>query len=184
MSSSPSITIRRATLGDIPAITAIYGHWVANGTASFELEPPDEAEMGRRFETITAAGYPYLVAEQEGRIAGYSYASAWRPRRAYRASVEDSIYVAPDMTRTGTGRLLLAELIRQCEALGYRQMVAVIGDSGQAPSIELHRAAGFTMVGVLKSIGFKHGRWLDGVLMQRALGEGDTTPLEAWRDGL
>jgi L-amino acid N-acyltransferase YncA len=168
--------IRPATVGDIPAITAIYRPAVLYGTASFELEPPDEAEMRRRFEAITNGGYPYFAAEVSGRIAGYGHASAYRTRAAYRYSVEDSIYVAPDAHRRGVGRALLAALITACTERGYRQMVAVIGDSAQEASIGLHRALGFSVSGSIRAIGFKHGRWLDTVIMQRPLGDSDRTP--------
>jgi len=171
----PAVAIRAATVEDIPAITAIYRPAVIEGTASFELEPPDEAEMRRRFAAIAGDGYPYIVAERGGRIVGYAYVNAYRPRPAYRYSVEDSIYVAADAQRLGAGRALLAELIVQATARGYRQMIAVIGDSGQVGSIGLHRAHGFTFSGTIHSVGYKHGRWLDSVLMQRALGPGDTT---------
>ena len=170
------MTLRLATLNDIPEITAIYAHWVLTGTATFELEPPSESEMRQRFETITAAGYPYLAAEHEGRIAGYAYANAHRPRPAYRFTVEDSIYVAPGAQRTGAGRLLLARLIEECTRRDYRQMIAVIGDSQQTPSIGLHRAMGFEMTGTMSSVGYKFGRWVDGVVMQLPLGPGDTAP--------
>jgi L-amino acid N-acyltransferase YncA len=169
-------TLRPASLNDIPEITAIYAHWVLTGTATFELEAPSQAEMRQRFETITAAGYPYLVAALDGRIAGYAYANAHRPRPAYRFTVEDSIYVAPSAQRTGAGRLLLARLIDECTRRGYRQMIAVIGDSQQTPSIGLHRAMGFEMTGTMKSVGYKFGRWVDGVVMQLPLGPGDTAP--------
>jgi L-amino acid N-acyltransferase YncA len=168
--------IRPATVEDIPAITAIYRPAVLHGTASFELEPPDEAEMQCRFETITKAGYPYLVAEYSGRVWGYGYANAYRSRPAYRYSVENSIYVAPDVHRRGIGRALLAALIATCSERGFRQMIAVIGDSGQHASIGLHRDLGFTVIGTIRSVGFKHGRWLDAVLMQRPLGDGDRRP--------
>jgi len=168
--------IRPATAADIAAITAIYRPAVLHGTASFELEPPDEGEMRRRLETITSAGYPYLVAEISGGIVGYGYASAYRARPAYRYSVENSIYVAPNAQRRGVGRSLLEALIAICTERGFRQMVAVIGDSGQAVSIGLHRALGFTFSGTIHSVGFKYGRWLDTVIMQRPLGDGDRTP--------
>jgi phosphinothricin acetyltransferase len=160
----------------VPAITAIYRWAVLNGTASFELEPPHAAEMLRRFEAVTQAGLPYLVADVDGQIAGYAYASAYRTRPAYRCTVEDSVYVAPERQRQGVGAALLAALIEACAAKGYRQMIAVIGDSAQQASIGLHRALGFTLCGTLRAVGFKHGRWLDSVLMQRQLGEGDRTP--------
>jgi phosphinothricin acetyltransferase len=170
-----SLLIRAATAADIPAITAIYDHAVRHGTASFELEPPDTAEMVRRHRALVDAGFPYLVAEADGTVAGYAYAGAYRPRPAYRFSVEDSVYVAPALHRRGVGRALLAALIAEAEQRGFRQMVAIIGDSAQAPSIELHRAAGFRMIGAVENVGFKFGRWLDTVLMQRALGPGAVT---------
>ena len=170
-----SVSIRAATLADIPAITRIYAQSVSTGTASFELEPPDEAEMARRMQALLDGGYPYIVAEIGGAIAGYAYAGSYRPRPAYRFSVEDSIYVDPKAQRRGAGRLLLAHLIEECERRGFRQMVAVIGDSAQMPSIELHRALGFRMVGTVENVGYKFGRWLDSVNMQRALGPGATT---------
>ncbi|HEY1982856.1 MAG TPA: GNAT family N-acetyltransferase [Xanthobacteraceae bacterium] len=168
--------LRPAAGGDIAAITRIYGDAVTHGTASFELEPPDEAEMARRHQALLAGGYPYLVAEVTGAIAGYAYAGAYRARPAYRWCVEDSVYVAPDYHRRGIGRLLLARLVEECEQHGFRQMIAVIGDSAQTPSIALHAALGFDMIGRLRSVGFKHGRWLDTPLMQRALGPGETAP--------
>ena len=174
-----SFTLRDCAEADIPAIAAIYGHWVTHGVASFELEPPDAEEMGRRRAAILAAGYPYLVAEGEGgRLLGYAYASAWRTRPAYRFGCENSVYVAPDAGQGGVGRAILGALIARCEAKGLRLMVAVIGDSGNAPSIGLHRAMGFQLAGVLPATGWKHGRWVDTVLMTRPLGPGATTPPE------
>jgi L-amino acid N-acyltransferase YncA len=172
------LSIRPATIADLPAITAIYRPAVLNGTASFELEPPDEPEMARRMLAILASGFPYLVAEQQGdgEILGYGYLGAYRPRAAYRWSVENSIYVAPSAQRTGAGRLLLQALIEAATTAGYRQMIAVIGDSQSAGSIGLHTALGFAHAGTVRSVGFKHGRWLDQVIMQRPLGPGDTTP--------
>ena len=170
--------VRAATAADIPAITAIYRPAVLTGTASFELSAPDEAEMGRRLAAVLDAGLPYLVAEVDATVAGYGYLGAYRPRPAYAWSVENSIYVAPDAQRAGVGRALLAALINIATQRGFRQMIAVIGDSGQRGSIGLHRAAGFTFCGTVHSVGFKNGRWLDQVLMQRALGAGDgTAPL-------
>lgn len=169
------VTIRPVTPDDIRAITAIYAHAVRHGTASFETEPPDEAEMTARRKNLVDSGYPYLVAEIGGRVAGYAYAGPYRPRIAYRYTVEDSVYIGPDAHRQGIGRLLLAELLAQAEARGFRQMIAVIGDSAQTASIELHRSLGFVPVGTFTSVGYKHGRWLDSVLMQRALGEGAQT---------
>jgi len=161
---------------DLDAITAIYGHAVATGTASFELEPPSRDEMARRRSALLDAGYPYLVAEVGGRIAGYAYASAYRARPAYRGTVENSVYVDQAVQGRGIGRALLGRLVDECAARGFRQMVAVIGDSANHASRRLHEAAGFTLVGTLHSVGWKHGRWLDTVLMQRSLGTGDDTP--------
>jgi phosphinothricin acetyltransferase len=171
----PPCRIRPAVLSDIPTITRIYAAAVQHGTASFELEPPDQAEMARRMERLREGGYPYIVAERDGAVAGYAYAGVYRPRPAYRWSVEDSVYIAPQHQRAGIGRHLLDHLIRAAERGGFRQMIAVIGDSpNQEPSIGLHRQAGFRLVGILENVGFKHGRWLDSVLMQRELGAGDT----------
>jgi L-amino acid N-acyltransferase YncA len=169
--SAPNI--RPATAADIPAIAAIYRPAVLTGTASFELEPPGEAEMLRRFEAVAQAGYPYFVAELDGRIAGYAYANAYRTRPAYRFSVEDSIYIAPDMQGRGIGGALLRALIDACTARGFRLMVAIIGDSAQRASIALHRRHGFTFCGTIHSVGYKFDRWLDSVIMQLPLGEGD-----------
>jgi phosphinothricin acetyltransferase len=168
--------VRPATPADIPAITRIYAHAVRHGTASFELEPPDEAEMTRRQRALLDGGYPYLVAEIDGSVAGYAYAGPYRTRPAYRFSVENSIYVAPQAHRRGIGRVLLDALIAECDMRGYRLMIAVIGDSAQAPSIALHRAAGFKMVGAFEGVGYKFDRWLDSVLMQRPLGKGSSAP--------
>jgi phosphinothricin acetyltransferase len=168
--------IRPATLADIPAITRIYAHAVTHGTASFELSPPDEAEMTRRMQALLDGKFPYFAAEIDGRVAGYAYASLYRTRPAYRFTVEDSVYIAPDMHRRGIGRTLLEKLIEACTALGFRQMIAVIGDSQQHASIGVHKACGFTPAGNLRSIGWKFGQWLDTPLMQRALGPGDSAP--------
>jgi phosphinothricin acetyltransferase len=171
-----SILIRPASDADLPAITAIYGHAVTHGTATFETEPPGEAEMGERFRAIVTGGFPYLVAcTEDGRTVGYAYAGLYRTRVAYRHTLEDSIYIDPAFHRRGVGRGLLDRLLTESEACGFRQMVAVIGDSAQVPSIALHRAAGFRMVGTFEAVGFKFGRWLDTVMMQRALGEGAQT---------
>jgi phosphinothricin acetyltransferase len=169
-----SLTIRAAEAADIPAITRIYAHAVLHGTASFELEPPDETEMARRMRALLDGGYPYLVAELDGAVSGYAYAGPYRTRPAYRFSVEDSVYVAPEAQRRGVGRALLIELIAEAERRGFRQMIAVIGDADQAPSIELHRSLGFRLIGAIEAVGFKFDRWLASVLMQRALGLGDT----------
>lgn len=166
------ILIRPSRDGDIAAIQAIYAHAVAHGTASFEIDPPDLDEMTARRQRLIDAGYPYLVAERAGMVVGYAYAGPYRPRPAYRFSVENSIYVAPDMKGQGVGRRLIDALIVAAEARGYRQMIAVIGDSGNAASITLHARAGFRMIGTFEAAGFKFGRWLDSVFMQRALGDG------------
>jgi L-amino acid N-acyltransferase YncA len=166
---------RPATVADIPAVTAIYAHAVRHGTATFEIDPPNEDEMADRFRALAKAGLPYLVAERDGKVQGYAYAGLYRTRFAYRYTLEDSIYVDRDCRGRGIGRALIDHLLSQAGARGFRQMIAVIGDSEQAASIALHRAAGFTMVGTLAAVGFKFGRWLDTVLMQRPLGPGATT---------
>jgi phosphinothricin acetyltransferase len=174
------VSIRPATPADIPAITRIYAHAVQHGTASFELEPPDEAEMTRRQQALLDGGFPYLVATGNGAgdstVLGYAYAGPYRARPAYRFSVENSVYVAADAHRRGVGRALMDRLIAESVARGYRLMIAVIGDSAQTPSIELHRAAGFKLVGAFEGVGYKFDRWLDTVLMQRALGKGTSAP--------
>jgi phosphinothricin acetyltransferase len=170
-----SAVVRVAAPRDLAAITAIYEHAVRYGTASFEIEPPTLAEMTQRFETLQVGGYPYVVAELDGSIAGYAYAGPYRARPAYHWSIEDSIYIAPQSQRRGIGRMLLQRLLAESEVRGFRQMIAVIGDSANAASIELHRALGFRLVGTFDNVGFKFGRWLDSVLMQRALGKGETT---------
>jgi L-amino acid N-acyltransferase YncA len=169
------MNIRLATLADIPAITRIYAHAVAHGTASFELTPPNEAEMTRRMQALLDGKFPYLVAEVDGGVVGYAYASLYRTRPAYRFTVEDSVYIAPEMHRRGIGKMLLEKLIEASAARGFRQMIAVIGDSDQAASIGVHKACGFEPAGNLRNIGFKLGRWLDTPLMQRELGEGAKT---------
>lgn len=170
------VRIRPCQDADIPAITAIYREAVTTGTASFELEAPDEAEMRRRRAALVDGGYPYLVAEIDGQVAGYAYAGPYRTRPAYRASVENSVYVAPPLQGRGIGRELLGALVLAASVRGFRQMIAVIGDSANHASVRLHAAAGFAPVGTLRSVGWKHGRWLDTVLMQRDLGAGDATP--------
>lgn len=170
------MNIRPTTPADIPAIAAIYAHAVRTGTATFELEPPTEAEMLRRYDKLRAGGFPYIVAEIDGAVAGYAYAGPFRERPAYRFTVEDSIYIAPDRQKRGIGKALMAELVRLSTEAGFRQMLAVIGDSNQAGSIALHKACGFQHVGVFKSVGYKFDRWLDTVQMQLPLGKGDTAP--------
>lgn len=167
------LIVRASTGADVAQCAEIYRHHVLHGTASFEVDPPGLAEMGKRRDAVLELGLPYLVAEKQGRVMGYAYAGNWRPRPAYKFSVEDSIYIAHDAVGQGVGKALLPVLIDRCTALGKRQMVAVIGDSAQTASIRLHAACGFEMVGTLKDIGFKFGRWLDSVLMQRPLGAGD-----------
>lgn len=175
MSGAPPI-IRDGEEADVPAIAAIYAHAVRTGRASFELAPPGEDKMRSRRAALVASGHPYLVAERDGEVLGYAYAGPYRPRAAYGNTVENSVYVREDRQGLGLGRTLLAALIAACEAQGYRQMVAVIGDSANRGSIRLHEAMGFAMVGTLRSVGRKHGLWLDTVLMQRSLGPGDGTP--------
>jgi L-amino acid N-acyltransferase YncA len=170
--------IRNVTDADVAAIQSIYSHWVLNGTASFELEPPSVDEMKRRRDDVIAKGLPYLCAEHDGAVIGYAYANAFRPRPAYRFCVEHSVYAHPEARRSGVARLLMAELIARCELAGARQMVAVIGDSSNAASIGLHAAMGFNHVGIIRATGWKFNRWVDTVLMQRTLGVGSTTPPE------
>src|SRR5262245_47207666 len=172
------LIVRASTEADVARCAEIYAHHVLHGTASFEVDAPDLAEMKRRRAAVRDLGLPHLVAERQGRVMGYAYASNWRPRLAYTFSVEDSTDSDKDAVVQGVGKALLPSLIEQCTALGKRQMVAVIGDSAQTPSIRLHASCGFAMVGTLTNIGFKFGRWLDSVLMQRALGPGDTLPPE------
>jgi len=166
-------SVRASKSEDIPAITAIYAHHVMHGLASFELLPPDVHEIARRRAEVLARGLPYLVAEAGGRLAGYAYAAPYRERPAYRFALEDSVYIHPDCIGRGIGRALLNALIKACTGAGYRQLIAVIGDSGNAGSIGLHAACGFVRTGLLPSVGFKFGRWVDSVLMQKELGEGD-----------
>ena len=173
---SLTLTVRAAKLTDLSAITAIYEDEVLNGTATYELTPPDEAEMTKRFEGLVAAGYPYLVAVDEGgAILGYAYAGPFRTRPAYNWFVEDSIYLAREARGQGVGSQLLSELLTQSQAKGFRQMLAVIGGAENAGSIRLHAKAGFEMIGTMKATGLKFGRWVDTVLMQRPLGDGATT---------
>ena len=167
-----NVSLRPAQPEDIAAIARIYAEAVTHGTASFEIEPPSYEEMQRRRQTLLAGGYPYVVAVIDGQVAGYAYAGPYRARPAYHWSVEDSVYVDPRAQRQGIGRLLLDRIVDDAQTTGFRQMIAVIGDSAQTPSIELHRAAGFRLIGTIENVGFKLGHWLDTVLMQRALGEG------------
>ena len=171
--TSPDLLIRPSTPADLPAITAIYAWNVLNGTGTFELDAPDEAEMSSRRDDVLAKGLPWLVVERASVVLGYGYANHFRPRKAYRFCLEDSLYLAADAKGQGLGRLLLAELMARCEALGARQMLAVIGDSANGGSIGVHRTLGFEPVGVMKAAGWKFERWLDVVVMQKALGLGD-----------
>jgi phosphinothricin acetyltransferase len=169
----PSLHLRPAREDDLPAITALYAREVREGVATYEYDVPGLAQMRERWVAIRAQGYPYLVAERDGEFAGYAYASSYRTRDGYRWTVEDTVYVHPDHVGRGVGKVLLARLIEDCAALGFRQMVAVIGDRSNAASIALHEKLGFRLVGVFEGLGRKHGRWLDTVQMQRALGQGN-----------
>ena len=175
----PSLLIRPSTTDDLPAITAVYAQAVLHGTGTFELDPPDQPEMARRRDDVLSKGLPWLVAQAQGQVLGYAYANHFRPRRAYRFCLEDSIYLHPDARGHGVGRVLLAELLGRCEAAGARQMLAVIGDAANAGSIGVHAALGFEHTGVLKASGWKFDRWLDVVLMQRGLGPGAALPAPA-----
>ena len=175
MASGENVTVRASRDDDVPSIAAIYGHHVMHGLGSFEETAPAVEEMARRRAEIVTRGFPYLVAESGGRVVGYAYCSQYRPRPGYRFSVEDSIYVEPGREGAGVGSLLLPRLIEEATARGARQMIAVIGDSANAGSIRLHARFGFRQVGTIEAVGFKRGRWVDSVLMQRALGEGAST---------
>ena len=170
------LLIRQSRDNDITQIAAIYDHAVETGTASFELDPPGPDEMARRRTALIDAGYPYLVAELDEKIAGYAYAGPYRTRPAYRHSVENSVYIADWARRRGVGQALLKALVAACERAGYRQMIAIIGDSRHQASISLHRVHGFTLVGTIKDVGYKHGQWLDSVIMQMPLGPGSSAP--------
>ena len=171
-----SITVRDAVAADMYEVQSIYAHHVAHGFATFEENPPSVEELLRRRMSVIDRGLPYLVAEIETRVVGFSYAMAYRPRVAYRFTIEDFVYVAHDLIGRGIGRALLGELIARCELGPWRQMLAVIGDSGNAASIAMHRRMGFRPAGIQQSVGFKLGRWVDTVLMQRPLGAGDGQP--------
>jgi len=178
-----TLTIRPSRDDDVGAITAIYGHHVLHGVASFEEAPPSVEEMARRRAAIVDRGFPYLVAERHGRVAGYCYAGPYRPRIGYRFTVEDSIYIDPDAVGRGLGRALLGDVIERVTALGCRQMIAVIGGSETIASIRLHAALGFAPIGTFPAVGFKFGRWIDSVYMQRSLGSGSTTLPEEIANG-
>jgi phosphinothricin acetyltransferase len=171
-----AVLTRRASVDDSAAIHRLYAAEVCSGSATYEVEVPDVAEMARRVRAGIDSGYPWRVAEIDGRIAGYAYASAYRTREGYRWTVEDSVYVDPALHGRGIGRLLLAEIVNRCTELGYRRMVAVIGDSGNVASIRLHGRLGFRIAARFPGMGFKHGRWLENVQMERALGVGDRVP--------
>lgn len=168
--------IRPSREEDIPAITAIYGHHVLHSTGTFETEPPSVADMMTRRADVLSKGLPYLIAEEEGKIVGFAYGNWFKPRPAYRFSVEDSIYLAPDLHRRGLGRALLAELLARLEAVGVRKAMAVIGDSANAGSVGVHRSLGFKEIGTITSCGWKFGAWRDIVIMEKTLGAGDTQP--------
>ena len=176
MSTTDPITIRCCVAGDVSAIAAIYGRSVETGTASWEYEPPGAEEMSKRRDAVIANGFPHFVAESDGRLVGYAYASSYRARSGYRFVVEDSVYVAEELRGCGIGKRLLTTVIAECEKLGFRQMIAVIGDSENAGSIALYERCGFQHVGRFNGIGFKFGRWLDSVQMVLALGDGSDTP--------
>ena len=177
MSLSPGeLTVRDVERGDVDAVSGIYAHHVMHGTGTFELVAPTVAEMADRIAAIVDAGLPFLVADAGGHITGFAYAGPYRSRPAYRQTVEDSIYLLPEASGRGVGTALLRALLPRCEAWGARQIVAVIGDSANEASVRLHAKCGFAHVGTLRSVGWKHGRWLDTVLMQRALGAGDGQP--------
>ena len=175
MAASNELTIRAVRPEDLEAVTAVYAHDVVHGTGTFEIVPPTVAEMAARVTTVTSAGLPYLVAVEGGAVVGFAYAGAYRPRPAYRFTVEDSIYLRPDAAGRGIGTQLLTQVVGECETLGLRQMIAVIGDSENLGSIRTHAKCGFAPVGTFRAVGWKHGRWLDTVLMQRSLGAGATT---------
>lgn len=172
------LILRPSTDADVPAIAAIYAHHVTHGTGTFETTPPTEAEMAARRADVLAKGLPYLVAENEGRVLGFAYCQWFKPRPAYRFSAEDSIYLDPDAAGQRLGNKLLTELMKQAEAAGIRKLIAVIGDSGNVRSIGVHRAVGFRHVGTIESCGWKFGRWLDIVLMEKSLGEGSRSAPE------
>jgi phosphinothricin acetyltransferase len=179
-----AVTIEVIAPGDISAVTAIYTHWVLHGTGTFEVDPPEPQEMSARIDAIRKCGLPWLVARQDKIVVGYAYAGPFRPRTAYRYSVENSVYVTPERNGRGVGATLLEALIAHCESLGVRQMLAVIGDSANLGSIALHESAGFVRAGMFKNVGFKFGRWLDIVLMQREIGKGAhslPSPDEGWK---
>ena len=170
------LLIRPSHDQDLPQITAIYAHHVLHGTGTFETDPPSVTDMTTRRADVLGKGLPYLVAEQDGGVVGFAYGNWFKPRPAYRYSVEDSIYLAPDLHRKGLGRALLAELLARFEAVGIRKVMAIIGDSANVGSVGVHRALGFTQVGVVDSCGWKFGAWRDIVIMQKTLGAGNTLP--------
>lgn len=179
MDETSQLIIRPRTDADMAAITEIYTHHVLNGVSSWELSPPDCAEMTARAHALETAGYPYFVAEFGGEIVGYTYAGAYRPRPAYRFTVENTIYISHSLRRGGIGTALMGKLIETCTDMGFRQMIGIVGDSQNLQSIDFHKKLGFQQMGVVKNIGFKFGRWMDQVLLQRPLGEGaESDPAE------
>lgn len=179
-----TITVRDATIVDMAVVQAIYSYYVTRTCSSFEEQPPDIAEMEARLTKTRERGLPYLVAEADGEVVGFTYAGPFRFRSAYRYTIEDSIYVAPSVTRRGVGVALLGELVERCTLLGYRQMIGVIGDSANQGSISLHRRLGFRQEGVLRGVGLKFGRWVDVVIMHRSLGEADVGLPDVTQPGL
>jgi L-amino acid N-acyltransferase YncA len=177
------VALRPVEAGDVASIGRIYREAVLNGTASFEIDPPSDQEMARRMAALLDGGFPYVVATRGADLLGYAYAGPYRTRPAYRFTVEDSIYIDADVRGRGIGSALLARILAACEALGYRQMVAIIGDGANEASVALHRRAGFRLTGILEAVGWKHGRWIDSVIMQRGLGRGaqhPPGPASAW----
>jgi phosphinothricin acetyltransferase len=172
VSADASPVVRAAVPADLEAVTAIYAHYVTATVATFEEDPPTAGQWRQRMDAVTGRELPFLVAEQDGAVLGYAYASPWRPRPAYRHTVEDTVYLSPGQTGRGLGRALLSALLAGCAQAGARQVIAVIADSGDPASVALHRRAGFELAGRLRRVGYKHGRWLDTVLMQRDLGPG------------
>ncbi len=174
--TAETLLVRDATEADMAAVATIYGHYVLYGTPTFETEPPGPEEMARRRAALLAQGYPYLVAEIDGVVLGYAYVTAYRPRPAYWNTVENSIYLHHAAGGRGVGTRLLKALVEACESRGFRQIIAMIGDSGNEASLRLHLAHGFERIGTLRAVGYKHGRWIDTVCLQRSLGAGDAAP--------
>jgi L-amino acid N-acyltransferase YncA len=174
--TQPFVHLRPATQADFEAITAIYSHHVQHGTGTFETVPPSHSDMLKRWDDVCAKGLPWLCAERDGKVIGFAYANWFRPREAFRFCAEDSVYIAPEAIGQGLGRALLVELMQQCEAVGIRKMVAVVGDSANVGSVSLHQAVGFSLATTLPACGWKQDRWLDIVILERWLGTGNSTP--------